>query len=103
MHSAAIAVSLLLLASAVAMQVSADSELSVGNNVEPFETDLSETDVLNLSDEELEALQEQFVVYGKYCGPGIRVYGAARIVSLRAVSLIMSHTAVHDVYVAHCS
>jgi len=32
---------------------------------------------LNLSNEELEALQEQFVVYGKYCGPGLgfRVLG----------------------------
>ena len=75
MHSAAIAVSLLLLASAVvAIQVAetAASEHSGANNVEPPQTDVS-----NLSDEEVAAevkalsnqgLEEKWRMYGQYCG-----------------------------------
>ncbi len=77
MHSAAIAVSLLLLASAVvAIQVAetAASEHSGANNVEPPQTDVS-----NLSDEEVAAevkalsnqgLEEKWRMYGQYCGQG---------------------------------
>ena len=61
--------SLLLLTSAVvAVEFSeaAASKLPAGGN----KADLSEADASNLSDEELQALQEEFAVYGKYCGPG---------------------------------
>jgi hypothetical protein len=66
--AAIVGLSLLLLASAVvAVEFSeaAASKLPGENKV-----DFSEADASNLSDEELEALQQEFAVYGKYCGPG---------------------------------
>jgi hypothetical protein len=45
----------------------ADSEILSDDEVEANE--LSEADAEMLSDEEVESLQEEFKIYGKYCGP----------------------------------
>ena len=65
-------VCLLLVVSAVAaLEVSEDADLEVADEQFDDINALSEADASNLSDEEVESLQEQFRIYGRYCGAGL--------------------------------
>ena len=62
---------LLLVSAVVALEVSEDADVEVADEQLDDINALSEADVSNLSDGEVESLQEQFRIYGRYCGAGV--------------------------------